>query len=108
MCGRYTHRYTWSQIVELYRLTEPAVAPNDFVPRYNIAPTQKAPVVRERDGRRELVMLRWGLIPYWAIDSNIGGAEGRRGGDCFGPRVDGFVRYWSARGSAAPHTSGTR
>ena|SRR6266481_4538058 len=71
MCGRYTHRYTWQQIVELYRLTEPAVAPNDFVPRYNIAPTQMAPVVRDRDGRRELAMLRWGLIPYWAKDTKI-------------------------------------
>jgi putative SOS response-associated peptidase YedK len=72
MCGRYTHRYTWSQIVDLYRLTEPAVAPNDFVPRYNIAPTQKAPIVRERDGKRELAMVRWGLIPYSAQDAKIG------------------------------------
>jgi putative SOS response-associated peptidase YedK len=71
MCGRYTHRYTWSQIVELYRLSEPAIAPNEFVPRYNIAPTQKAPVVRERDGKRELAMLRWGLIPYWSKDAKI-------------------------------------
>ena len=71
MCGRYTHRYTWSQIVELYRLTEPAIAPNDFIPRYNLAPTQMAPVVRQRDGKRELVMLRWGLIPYWAKDAKI-------------------------------------
>ena len=50
---------------------EPPVAPNDFVPRYNIAPTQKAPVVRERDGKRECVMLRWGLIPFWAKDAKI-------------------------------------
>jgi putative SOS response-associated peptidase YedK len=71
MCGRYTHRYTWSQIVELYRLTEPAVAPNDFQPRYNIAPTQKAPIVRERAGKRELAMLRWRLIPYWSKDAKI-------------------------------------
>ena len=57
MCGRYTHLLTWRQIVELYGLLnsggEPPVAPNDSGPRYNIAPTQKAPVVRERDGRRE-------------------------------------------------------
>jgi putative SOS response-associated peptidase YedK len=72
MCGRYTHRYTWQQIVELYRLSEPAVAPNDFRPRFNIAPTQTAPIVRERGGRRELVMMRWGLIPFWAKDPKIG------------------------------------
>jgi putative SOS response-associated peptidase YedK len=64
MCGRYTHRYTWQQIVELYQLTEAAIAPN-------IAPTQKAPIVRERDGKRELAMLRWGLIPYWSKDPKI-------------------------------------
>ena len=56
MCGRYTHLLTWQQIVELYGLLfdgETPVAPNDFGLRYNIAPTQKAPVVRQRDGKRE-------------------------------------------------------
>lgn len=71
MCGRYTHRHTWPEIVALYRLTQPAVAPNDFGPRYNIAPTQRALVVRERDGKREAAMLRWGLIPFWAKDAKI-------------------------------------
>jgi len=42
-------------------------------PRYNIAPTQDAAAVRlDRDGQREFVMLRWGLIPYWAKDIKIG------------------------------------
>lgn len=70
MCGRYTNRLTWRELVELYRLSfpEPAAAPN-LPPRYNIAPTQDAPVVRRRpDGRRELVMLRWGLAPFWLRD----------------------------------------
>ena len=71
MCGRYTHRHTWPEIVALYRLTQPAVAPNDFGPRYNIAPTQRALVVRERDGKREAAMLRWGLIPFWAKDAKF-------------------------------------
>src|SRR5271168_4243011 len=71
MCGRYTHRHTWPEIVALYRLTQPAVAPNDFGSRYNIAPTQRALVVRERDGKREAAMLRWGLIPSWAKDAKI-------------------------------------
>ena len=75
MCGRYTHLLTWRQIVELYQLLDPEgqppVAPNDFVARYNIAPTQKAPVVRQRDGKRECAMLGWGLIPFWAKDAKI-------------------------------------
>jgi putative SOS response-associated peptidase YedK len=41
-------------------------------PRYNIAPTQDAPVFRIRDGQRELANLHWGLIPRWAKDTKIG------------------------------------
>jgi putative SOS response-associated peptidase YedK len=41
--------------------------------RFNIAPTQVAPVVRTaRDGARELAMLRWGLVPFWAKDLKVG------------------------------------
>ena len=41
--------------------------------RFNIAPTQQAPVVRvDREGNRELVPLRWGLVPFWARDLKIG------------------------------------
>jgi putative SOS response-associated peptidase YedK len=71
MCGRYTHLLTWRQVVRLYRLTD-SPPPNDFGPRYNIAPTERAPVVREREGNREAAMLRWGLIPFWAKDKSIG------------------------------------
>ena len=46
---------------------------HDIKPRYNIAPTQQVPVVRSAaDGSRELVELRWGLIPSWASDPSIG------------------------------------
>jgi putative SOS response-associated peptidase YedK len=45
---------------------------NDFAPRYNIAPTQKAPIVREDEDGRYLSLLRWGLIPHWAKDTAIG------------------------------------
>ena len=35
--------------------------------RYNIAPTQDVTVIRrDTDGARELVMMRWGLVPSWA------------------------------------------
>jgi putative SOS response-associated peptidase YedK len=36
MCGRFTHRYTWSEIHALYRLTTP---PANLQPRYNVWPT---------------------------------------------------------------------
>lgn len=72
MCGRFTNRYTWREIKELYDLTTPYLTSN-FPPRYNIAPTQKSFVVRlNREGKRELAELRWGLVPFWAKDLKIG------------------------------------
>jgi putative SOS response-associated peptidase YedK len=46
----------------------------NLMPRYNIAPTQDVPIVRlTRDGSgRELIMARWGLVPFWADDLKIG------------------------------------
>ncbi|MEJ2127353.1 MAG: SOS response-associated peptidase [Woeseiaceae bacterium] len=41
--------------------------------RYNIAPTQYVAAVRnDEQDKRELVMLRWGLVPFWAKDAAIG------------------------------------
>jgi putative SOS response-associated peptidase YedK len=41
--------------------------------RFNIAPTQEAPVVRAaKEGGREAAMLRWGLVPFWAKDLKVG------------------------------------
>ena len=41
--------------------------------RFNIAPTQDAPVVRvSPEGTREMAMLRWGLVPSWARDTGVG------------------------------------
>jgi putative SOS response-associated peptidase YedK len=68
MCGRYTLTTPPSVVAEHFQVPE---LPN-FPPRYNIAPTQQALVVRAGQGRRELVLLRWGLIPSWAKDPAIG------------------------------------
>jgi putative SOS response-associated peptidase YedK len=44
----------------------------DWAPRFNIAPTQPVPVIRQnpKERVRELSMMRWGLIPSWAKDSS--------------------------------------
>jgi len=72
MCGRFTLRASASVIAEQFDLFD--VPPLE--PSYNIAPTQPVAAVRRspeapQDGR-ELVQLRWGLIPNWAKDPGIG------------------------------------
>ena len=44
----------------------------DLKPRYNIAPTQEAPVIVQADGKRTVELFRWGLIPWLAKDPAIG------------------------------------
>jgi putative SOS response-associated peptidase YedK len=41
--------------------------------RFNIAPTQEAPVIRAAgNGTHEVALLRWGLVPFWAKDVSMG------------------------------------
>src|SRR5512134_1391515 len=48
----------------------------DLAPQYNIAPTRQVAAVRSRPGGgRDLVLLRWGLIPWWAKDPSTIGAR---------------------------------
>lgn len=67
MCGRYTLTDPGDLLEELGIPNPPALEP-----RYNIAPTQEVAAVREVDEGRELVRLRWGLIPSWAKEAAIG------------------------------------
>jgi len=75
MCGRFASKLTWQQLNEHYGIAaaEQTTARPDLKPLYNIAPTQSVPVVRlDREGGREIALLRWGLIPYWSKDAKIG------------------------------------
>jgi len=70
MCGRYSITTAPEAMRRLFGFENTAP---ELQPRYNAAPTDKLPVVRlDRDGRRELAVLRWGLIPFWAKDEKIG------------------------------------
>ena len=63
MCGRFTQKFTWHEVRELYELTGAA---RNLQTHYNIAPTDTVEVVRLGDGdAAELVPMRWGLVPYW-------------------------------------------
>jgi putative SOS response-associated peptidase YedK len=65
MCGRYDNLIAQDAYRGLFKVQR--LAQSNFPPRYNIAPTDQIPIVRmdPRDGEREVVMARWGLIPFW-------------------------------------------
>jgi putative SOS response-associated peptidase YedK len=66
MCGRYgTARLTWNGIVELSGLKTLEVPVFALEPRYNIAPTQLAPVILSDRHEHRCVMARFGLVPEW-------------------------------------------
>ena len=115
MCGRFSQ----AQIAELDREVFELLSVPRLEPRYNIAPTQDAAVIRTgRTRGRELVPLRWGLIPSWAKDPAIGNrminaraetlAEKPAFRDAFAERrclvpADGFYEWEKLRHRKQPH-----
>ncbi len=71
MCGRYSQLRSWSELVQIFAAMTAAPAPNALA-RYNIAPTQDVAVVRLGAAGRELLPMRWGLVPAWAKDVRMG------------------------------------
>lgn len=110
MCGRYLLTSPTDSLASLFGFVN---LPN-LAPRWNIAPTQPAAVVRPTAAGRSLDMLRWGLIPAWAKDPGAGppliNARGETvaekpsfrqafaSGRCLVP-ADGFYE-WSGKGKA--------
>jgi putative SOS response-associated peptidase YedK len=70
VCGRYRLSRR-KEIIEEHFASEPWEA--DWSPRFNIAPTQLVPVVRQhpKEAVRQLSLMKWGLIPHWAKDSSL-------------------------------------
>ena len=85
MCGRYLLHAPAGLIERAFGIEFSQTARELGAPRFNIAPTQRVPIVRNPPGRtltiirqgeieggRELVTAKWGLIPAWAKDPSIG------------------------------------
>jgi putative SOS response-associated peptidase YedK len=121
MCGRYRNTLSREAMRALVRyLNEIA----DIRLRYNAAPTDMQPVVRlDPQRRRELVMMRWGLIPSWAKDTKIGAKfinaraetvatqpafrDAFRARRCLVP-ADGFYEWKKVDGDKQPYHIGMR
>lgn len=119
MCGRYTLTVTPELLRELFGFD---VTPN-LQPRFNIAPTQMAPVVRPSGGGRRIDALRWGLVPSWSKDTSIASklinargetlAEKPSFRDAFAERrclvpADGFYEWRMEDGAKQPFRIGFR
>jgi putative SOS response-associated peptidase YedK len=70
MCGRYRLSRR-KQIIEEH--FDAISGEEDWSPRYNIAPTQPVPVIRQhpKESVRQLSLMKWGLIPHWAKAPSI-------------------------------------
>lgn len=69
MCGRFAFYSPTEATTALFGVSTSL----EVEPRYNIAPTQYIAAIRNTDEQeRELTMLRWGLVPFWAKDPSIG------------------------------------
>jgi putative SOS response-associated peptidase YedK len=69
MCGRYTLHKKTKEIAKRFDAKESV---KDIRENYNVAPGQIMPVITENDEGRTLELMKWGLVPFWAKDPNIG------------------------------------
>lgn len=67
MCGRFAI----TRIVGLPARFQLASFELDFKPRFNIAPSMEVPIII-RESPNRAVMMKWGLVPFWAKDAKIG------------------------------------
>jgi len=78
MCGRYGRRGDKQRIAEWMQTHNTNVFDEfdetNLAPSFNVAPQSRQPIVRlaSETGERELTIMRWGLVPFWAKDSKIG------------------------------------
>ena len=112
MCGRYSQTADAGKLARRFGLEPPGPG---FFSRYNIAPSQDAPVIAG-DAPKNLRLMRWGLVPAWAKEASIGhrminaraetvaekpsfrrAFESRR---CLAP-ADGFYEWRKLEGSRA-------
>ncbi|HET9625398.1 MAG TPA: SOS response-associated peptidase [Kofleriaceae bacterium] len=67
MCGRYTVTKPEQITAQLDAVIGMQVTADPWwKPRFNVAPTQAAPVVVQAGNERAVELMRWGLVPHWA------------------------------------------
>jgi putative SOS response-associated peptidase YedK len=69
MCGRFTQQRPTSEIAAIFEAED--LVPDDGG-HFNVAPTDEATVVVQREDRRAVTRYRWGLVPSWSADPRAG------------------------------------
>ena len=118
MCGRFAQQRPASELAEIFA-AEPLA--DDLGPQYNVAPTDEALVVVQREDRRAITAYRWGLVPHWATDAKVANrafnaraetvatsplfADAFRRKRCLVP-VDAFYEWKRTAGARQPYAIG--
>lgn len=68
MCGRFTQQRPTSELARIFDAEDLAEDPGG---RFNVAPTDEASVIVQREERRAIVRYRWGLVPAWSNDPKM-------------------------------------
>jgi putative SOS response-associated peptidase YedK len=99
MCGRFTLTVNPADLQETF---ENYTFPQQFAPRFNIAPTQPVLAI-PNDERNEADFFIWGLIPMWAKDPGIGNKLINARAETLAekPSVRGSLKYTRCLVSAA-------
>ncbi len=67
MCGRFIQSSRSASYARIFGVATCQSGLDEQAARFNIAPTQPVLLVREPlAGQRELVLVRWGLVPAWS------------------------------------------
>ena len=66
MCGRYATKRNKQKLAEAFHVAKVFAEP--YAPNFNVAPSTFEPVIREEkeSSEREMVLMRWGLVPFFA------------------------------------------
>lgn len=112
MCGRYTETAAFEELAQRFGITVAREEAEEAVrPSYNVAPSQRVPIVIETDGGRALRLARWGFRPHWLRESTLAPINARaetlgtsrmfreavKRARCLVP-ADGFYEWQALRG----------
>lgn len=71
MCGRYNVTTDAQAMIDFFEVEQTLFDLNAWRPRYNVAPSQNVPIIRDTGEGRELLLARWGLVPHWSKEDKL-------------------------------------